>query len=92
MKRVVMKINSKAWLHRRGTPYVWEFHWDTACDAYIHHARKHIYAIRCHTRHGYWIAREIDPRNYVRGNWIKDHRLSKPREIEFEDGSRFVFP
>ena len=85
-------IENKAWLHRKDTPYVWQFEWDDNRRMAVYQARKHLYCIRYCRYIGFHIARQvIDAGGNPRG-WVQDHKLARPREIEFEWGGRYIFP
>ena len=83
--------SEKTWLHRKGTARAWEFKWDERRKLLIHKSRKHTYAMRYCRYAGFWIARLLyhDGREY---GWVQDHAYAKPREIEFENGGRYIFP
>lgn len=82
----------KVWLHRKGTPYVWEFEWDESSMVLVHHARKHTYQIRYCRYIGFYVSRVMrDKQGRIIGH-TQDHKTPRPKEIEFEHGGRYVFP
>lgn len=82
----------KAWLHRRGTPFVWQFEWDKLWGMYCCQQRKHLYAlfVSDHSHLGL-----ISVKRYVDhafcSCWTDDTKRLRSESIEFEDGGDYRF-
>lgn len=76
-------------LHRKDTPYVWWFEWDEYLHRYIHKSRKYTYTIETSSTGGFCIGR-YEEIGY--GELVDANSFAKPKELEFMDGGRYIFP
>lgn len=84
----------KVWLHRRGTPYVWQFEWDETMGMYCCQQRKHLYALVV-CAHFRWQPGLISVKRYVDHAgcwfWTDDTKRLRSESIEFDDGGDYRF-
>ena len=81
-----------AWLHRKGTAFVWEFVWDEDLRLLVHDARKHRYALRFCRETGFWVGRLTTWNDGKYLGCTEETKKVRAREIEFKHGGRYIFP